>query len=41
MNLNFHLANGSSHPWVLPKEGFDDGVDLDSLMPLPQFILLV
>ena len=41
MNVNFHLANGSSHPWVLPKNGFDEGVDLDSLMPLLQFILLV
>lgn len=41
MNLNFHLANGSSHPWILPKNGFDEGVDLDSLMPLLEFILLV
>lgn len=41
MNINFHLANGSTHPWVLPKQGFDEGVDLDSLMPLLEFILLV
>ena len=41
MNVNFHLTNGSSHPWLLPKEGFDEGVDLDSLMPLLEFILLV
>ena len=34
MNVNFHLANGSSHPWLLPGSGFDEGVDLDSLMPL-------
>ncbi len=34
MNVNFHLANGSPHPWFIPKEGFDEGVDLDSLMPL-------
>jgi thiosulfate dehydrogenase [quinone] large subunit len=33
MNVNFHLANGSSHPWLLPGDGFDEGVDLDSLMP--------
>jgi hypothetical protein len=41
MNISFHLAGGASHPWVLPKEGFNEGVDLDSLMPLLQFILLV
>jgi thiosulfate dehydrogenase [quinone] large subunit len=33
MNVNFHLANGSGHPWLLPGSGFDEGVDLDSLMP--------
>lgn len=41
MNLNFHFANGSSHPWVVPDDGFDEGVDLDSLMPLLQLVLLV
>ena len=40
MNVNFHLANGSSHPWLIPPEGFDEGVDLDSIMPLIQVILL-
>lgn len=30
MNVNFHLANGSPHPWLIPKEGFDEGVDMDS-----------
>jgi uncharacterized membrane protein YphA (DoxX/SURF4 family) len=34
MNVNLHLANGSAHPWLLPGDGFDEGVDLDSLMPL-------
>lgn len=41
MNLNFHLANGAAHPWLIPKDGFDEGVDLDSLMPLLQLVLLV
>jgi len=41
MNLNFHLANGSPHPWLIPKDGFDQGVDLDSLMPLLQVVLLM
>lgn len=39
MNLNFHLANGSAHPWLIPEEGFDEGVDLDSIMPLIQLAL--
>lgn len=41
MNVNFHLANGSPHPWLIPEDGFDEGVDLDSLMPLLQLVLLV
>ena len=36
MNISFHLANGAPHPWLLPKSGFDEGVDLDSVMPLVQ-----
>ena len=39
MNVNFHLANGSAHPWLLPKSGFDEGVDLDSLMPMIQLAI--
>jgi thiosulfate dehydrogenase (quinone) large subunit len=41
MNLNFHLANGSAHPWLIPRDGFDEGVDLDSLLPLLQAVLAV
>jgi uncharacterized membrane protein YphA (DoxX/SURF4 family) len=39
MNVNFHLANGSAHPWLLPGSGFDEGVDLDSLMPAIQLAI--
>lgn len=39
MNLNFHLANGSAHPWLIPGDGFDEGVDLDSFMPAIQLVL--
>ncbi len=39
MNVNFHLANGSPHPWLIPGDGFDEGVDLDSLMPAIQLVL--
>ena len=41
MNVAFHLANGAPHPWLIPKEGFDEGVDLDSLMPLVEAVLVV
>lgn len=41
MNVNFHLANGSAHPWLIPGDGFDEGVDLDSLMPALQLVLIV
>ena len=41
MNVNFHLANGSAHPWLIPGDGFDEGVDLDSLMPTVQLVLIV
>lgn len=41
MNANFHFANGSAHPWLIPEDGFDEGVDLDSLMPLIEIVLIV
>lgn len=39
MNVAFHLANGSAHPWLVPGDGFDEGVDLDSLLPAIQIVL--
>jgi len=39
MAVNFHLANGAPHPWLIPKSGFDEGVDLDSLLPAVQLVL--
>lgn len=39
MAVNFHLANGGTHPWLIPKSGFDEGVDLDSLLPFLQLAL--
>ena len=38
MAVNFHLANGAPHPWLIPKSGFDEGVDLDSLLPFIQLV---
>ena len=40
MAVNFHFANGASHPWLIAKDGFDEGIDLDSLLPAIQLILI-
>jgi hypothetical protein len=40
MAINFHLANGGTHPWLIPKSGFDESVDLDSLLPLIQAVFI-
>lgn len=32
MAINFHLANGFTHPWLMPQDPFDEGVDFDSLL---------
>lgn len=40
MAVNFHLANGAPHPWFIAKDGFDEGIDLDSLLPGIQLVLL-
>lgn len=40
MAINFHLANGAPHPWLIPKDGFDEGIDLDSLLPAIQLVLM-
>jgi hypothetical protein len=41
MAVNFHLANGGTHPWLIPKSGFDESVDLDALLPAVQLIFIV
>ena len=40
MNVNFHLAEGFFHPLVGYSDGLEGSVDLDSLMPLVQLVLL-
>jgi uncharacterized membrane protein YphA (DoxX/SURF4 family) len=40
MAVNFHLANGAPHPWLIPKDGFDEGIDLDSILPLVQLVMV-
>jgi hypothetical protein len=40
MNVNPHPVNGSLHPWAVPGDGFDEGVDPDSLMPLIEITII-
>jgi hypothetical protein len=40
MNVNFHLAEGFYHPLAGYSDGLEGSVDLDSLMPLVQLVLL-
>jgi thiosulfate dehydrogenase [quinone] large subunit len=40
MALNFHLANGGTHPWLIPRSGFDESVDLDTLLPVIQLVFV-
>jgi len=37
--INLHLANAGSHPWILPGDGFDEGIDLDSVLPAIQIVI--
>jgi thiosulfate dehydrogenase [quinone] large subunit len=41
MAVNFHLAAGGNHPWLIPKEGFDETMDLDAMLVLVQGAYLV
>jgi thiosulfate dehydrogenase [quinone] large subunit len=31
--INLHIANGATHFWLLPGDSFDEGIDLDSVLP--------
>jgi uncharacterized membrane protein YphA (DoxX/SURF4 family) len=37
--INFHLANAASHPWLFPGDSFDEGIDLDSILPAIQIVI--
>ena len=37
--INLHLANGAPHPWLIPGEAFDEGIDLDSVLPAMQIVI--
>lgn len=37
--INLHLANAGSHPWLLPSDPNDEGIDLDSVLPAMQIVI--
>lgn len=37
--INLHMANAGSHPWLLPLDPNDEGIDLDSVLPALQLII--
>lgn len=37
--VNLHLANGASHPWLIPGDSFEEGIDLDSILPAIQIVI--
>lgn len=37
--INLHLANGAAHPWLIPGDAFDEGIDLDSVLPAIQVVI--
>ena len=39
MAVNFHIASGGNHPWVIPDSAFDEGVDLDLLLSAIQIVI--
>jgi thiosulfate dehydrogenase [quinone] large subunit len=41
MALNFHFANGYSHPWLLPIDSFDEGVDFDTFLVAMNTVIAV
>jgi thiosulfate dehydrogenase [quinone] large subunit len=36
---NLHFANGASHPWLIPGAAFDEGIDLDIVLPAIQIVI--
>ena len=37
--INFPVANAASHPWFFPEDSFDEGIDLDSVLPAIQIVI--
>ena len=39
MAINFHLLNGYSHPWLIPADSFDEGVDFDTFLAVMNLVI--
>ena len=39
MAINFHLASGDNHPWLIPADGFDETIDADTVLSFVQAAL--
>jgi uncharacterized membrane protein YphA (DoxX/SURF4 family) len=37
--INLYLANNGSHPWLIPGDAFEEGIDLDSVLPAIQIAI--
>lgn len=37
--INLHFANGAAHPWLIPGAAFDEGIDLDIVLPAIQIVI--
>ncbi len=36
MAINFHVASGANNPWLIPADGFDETIDVDTVLALIQ-----
>jgi thiosulfate dehydrogenase [quinone] large subunit len=41
MATNFHLANGLTHPWILPMDSFEEGVDFDTFLAAMNAVIAI
>jgi uncharacterized membrane protein YphA (DoxX/SURF4 family) len=41
MAINFHLARGGNHPWLIPADGMDETIDVDSVLSFLQLTVFV
>jgi thiosulfate dehydrogenase [quinone] large subunit len=39
LNINLHLLNGATHPWLIAADPNDEGIDFDSVMPTIQLMI--
>jgi hypothetical protein len=39
MAINFHLARGGNHPWLIPADGMDETIDVDTILVFTQITI--